>query len=175
MNVALNVSSHQLHDGGFAERVRCRLDRHGVAPSDLVLEITETAALSEDAVVFEQLEALNGMGIPIALDDFGTGYSSLSHLSRLPISILKIDRLFVSRLQTSTRHAALTESVVALGRRLELDVVAEGIEHADQLLALEAMGCPYGQGYLLGRPGPLDEVEVNPVIDVTAGVGQPVD
>ncbi len=161
VNVALNVSSHQLHDSGFAERVRANLARHGVAPTDLVLEITETAALSDDAVVFEQLECLNGMGIPIALDDFGTGYSSLSHLSGLPISILKIDRLFVSRLQTSARHAALTESVVALGRRLDLDVVAEGIEHADQLLALEAMGCPFGQGYLLGRPGPLDDLEVD--------------
>ena len=167
VNVALNVSSHQLHDGGFAERVRAKLAVHGVAPTDLVLEITETAALSEDAVVFEQLETLSDMGIPIALDDFGTGYSSLSHLSRLPISILKIDRLFVSRLQTSNRHAALTESVVALGRRLDLDVVAEGIEHADQLLALEAMGCPYGQGYLLGRPGPLGDVERSPVLDVT--------
>jgi diguanylate cyclase (GGDEF)-like protein len=163
VNIALNVSSHQLHDSGFAERVRGVLAGHGVQPTDLVLEITETAALSDDAVVFDQLESLSAMGIPIALDDFGTGYSSLSHLSRLPISILKIDRHFVSRLQTSARHAALTESVVALGRRLELDVVAEGIEHADQLLALESMGCPFGQGYLLGLPGPLDDVEVSPV------------
>jgi len=158
VNIAVNVSSHQLHDIGFAERVRTMLARHDVAPTSLVLEITETAALSDDAVVFEQLDSLSRLGTPIALDDFGTGYSSLSHLSRLPISILKIDRLFVSRLQTSTRHAALTESVVALGRRLRLDVVAEGVEHADQLLALEAMGCPYGQGYLLGRPGPAEAV-----------------
>ncbi|MFP5322841.1 MAG: putative bifunctional diguanylate cyclase/phosphodiesterase [Acidimicrobiia bacterium] len=154
VNIAVNVSSHQLHDAGFAERVRSALATHRVAPSDLVLEITETAALSEDAVVFEQLAAIDQLGIPIALDDFGTGYSSLSHLIRLPISILKIDRVFVGQLQTSNRHAALTESVVALGRRLDLDVVAEGIEHADQLLALEAMGCPFGQGYLFGRPGP---------------------
>jgi len=158
VNIAVNVSSHQLHDRGFAERVRGMLVAHGVPPTGLVLEITETAALSDDAVVSEQLESFNRLGTPLALDDFGTGYSSLSHLSRLPISILKIDRLFVSRLQTSTRHAALTESVVALGRRLELDVVAEGIEHADQLVALEAMGCPYGQGYLLGRPGAADAV-----------------
>jgi diguanylate cyclase (GGDEF)-like protein len=160
VNVALNVSSHQLHDSGFALRVRRLLATHGVSPTNLVLEITETAALSDDTVVFEQLEALNEMGIPIALDDFGTGYSSLSHLSRLPISILKIDRHFVSRLLTSARHAALTESIVALGRRLDLDVVAEGIEDTSQLLALEAVGCPYGQGFLLGRPGPLEDIEV---------------
>lgn len=159
VNVALNVSSHQLHDSGFAPRVRRLLATHGVSPTSLVLEITETAALSDDTVVFEQLESLHEMGIPIALDDFGTGYSSLSHLSRLPISILKIDRHFVSRLLTSARHAALTESVVALGRRLDLDVVAEGIEDAGQLLALEAVGCPYGQGFLLGRPGPLEDIE----------------
>ena len=159
VNVALNVSSHQLHDSGFALRVRRLLATHGVSPTSLVLEITETAALSDDTVVFEQLESLHEMGIPIALDDFGTGYSSLSHLSRLPISILKIDRHFVSRLLTSARHAALTESVVALGRRLDLDVVAEGIEDTDQLLALEAVGCPYGQGFLLGRPGPLEDIE----------------
>ena len=162
VNVALNVSSHQLHDSGFALRVQRLLAIHDVAPTDLVLEITETAALSDDAVVFEQLESLSEMGIPIALDDFGTGYSSLSHLSRLPISILKIDRHFVNRLQTSTRHAALTESVVALGRRLELDVVAEGIENTSQLLTLEAMGCPYGQGFLLGHPGSVEDVEIGP-------------
>jgi len=169
VNIAVNVSSHQLHDRGFAERVRRVLARHGVPPTGLVLEITETAALSDDAVVSEQLESLNRLGTPLALDDFGTGYSSLSHLSRLPISILKIDRLFVSRLQTSTRHAALTESVVALGRRLELDVVAEGIEHADQLVALEAMGCPYGQGYLLGRPGPAEGLAAEALDGATAG------
>jgi len=165
VNIAVNVSSHQLHDSGFAGRVRAVLAAHRVLPTDLVLEITETAALSDDAVVFEQLAALSELGIPIALDDFGTGYSSLSHLIRLPISILKIDRLFVGQLQTSARHAALTESVVQLGRRLDLDVVAEGIERADQLVALEAMGCPFGQGYLFGRPGPAEEIEAAAVAE----------
>jgi diguanylate cyclase (GGDEF)-like protein len=158
VNVAVNVSSHQLHDPGFADRVRGVLLAHRVDPTGLVLEITETAALSDNAVVFEQLEGLSRIGVPIALDDFGTGYSSLSHLSRLPISILKIDRLFVSQLLTSARHAALTESVTELGRRLRLDVVAEGIEHPDQLATLRAIGCPYGQGYLLGVPGDAHDV-----------------
>ena len=134
-----------------------------------MLEITETAILSDEAIVIDQLRALRSIGISIALDDFGTGFSSLSHLSRLPIDIVKIDRSFVEQVDTSPRHHALTNGIVRLARDLDLDVVAEGIETAAQLALVEDMGCQYGQGYLLARPVPAETI----VSQVVSGFGVP--
>ena len=158
VNMAINLSSHQLRVPGLAAKVERLLAAHGLAAGSMVLEITETAILSDEAIVADQLRELRSMGVGIALDDFGTGYSSLSHLSLFPIDIVKIDRSFVDQVNTSPRHHALTNGIVRLARDLALDVVAEGIETADQRRVVEEMGCQYGQGYLLARPMAADEV-----------------
>jgi EAL domain-containing protein (putative c-di-GMP-specific phosphodiesterase class I) len=117
-------------------------------------------------LALRQLHLLKELGVRLSIDDFGTGYSSLSYLRNLPVDQLKIDRSFVSGLDAvagraaSTEDAAIVRAIIQLGRSLELEVVAEGIETEAQLAALVALGCPYGQGYLLGRPAaPLPETE----------------
>jgi EAL domain-containing protein (putative c-di-GMP-specific phosphodiesterase class I) len=110
-----------------------------------------------DSVV-EDLEAMTGAGVRLAIDDFGTGYSSLTYLQRFPVHTLKIDQSFVSGLGVSSRDDAIVASVVALGTTLGLEVVAEGIETAEQLAALKALGCRTGQGFLLARPMPAEQV-----------------
>jgi EAL domain-containing protein (putative c-di-GMP-specific phosphodiesterase class I) len=123
------------------------------------VEVTETVFLGRDAeYVAEALKTLSGNGIRIALDDFGTGYSSLSHLKQFPVDIVKIDRSFLRDLHGDEHNAAIIRTVVSLGRSLKLDVVAEGVETADQALYLSALGCPFGQGYLFGKAAPAARV-----------------
>jgi len=113
------------------------------------VEITETSIMGDPDRARSVLSSLHDLGVQIAIDDFGTGYSSLSYLERFPIDILKIDRTFVS---TGTGASPIARAVIELGRTLELEVIAEGIEHADQARWLADLGCRYGQGYLFARP-----------------------
>jgi predicted signal transduction protein with EAL and GGDEF domain len=153
--VAVNVSPRSLLDPRFPDSIKASLDRHGLPPEALVIEVTESLMLSQLEVVDEVLGALRATGIVLALDDFGTGYSSLSTLARVPVQELKIDRAFVSGMD-SPAEAAVVRSTVELGRSLQVMVVAEGVESEDQRRRLWELGCPAGQGYLFARAMSLD-------------------
>ncbi|GIG89024.1 hypothetical protein Pen02_39600 [Plantactinospora endophytica] len=152
--VAVNVSPRSLLDARFPGSVLARLRAHDLPPDRLVLELTETLTLSQLEVVDQVLGQLRDAGIQLALDDFGTGYSSLSVLSRIPVHELKIDRGFVTAMETSAEAAAVIRSTVDLGRSLNLSVVAEGVESEPQRRALWELGCAAGQGHLFARPMP---------------------
>jgi Amt family ammonium transporter len=161
MSVAVNVSAHQLYDNRFVGEVEAALLDSGLTPSGLVLELTESALLSDTDRVHHRLARLREIGVKIAIDDFGTGYSSLSYLRRLPIDVLKIDRSFVSELGTSSNSQArsLVRSIVGLGHDLCLTVVAEGIETQSELDDVRAARCDLGQGFFLGSPLAPEEFE----------------
>ena len=152
--VAVNVSPRSLLDARFPGSVLARLRTHDLPPDRLVLELTETLTLSQLDVVDRVLSRLRDEGVRLALDDFGTGYSSLSLLSRIPVHELKIDRSFVTTMESSAEAAAVIRSTVDLGRSLNLDVVAEGVESEPQRRALWELGCVAGQGHLFARPMP---------------------
>lgn len=157
LSVSVNVSSVQLYDDRFVSDVQMALRDSGLPSSSLILELTESALLSDTTRVRDLLATLRDLGIRVAVDDFGTGYSSLSYLRAFPIDFLKIDRTFVSELDQAQGHA-LVRSIIGIGHDLQLCVVAEGIEHEDQLGVLQSERCDLGQGYFLGRPVPADEV-----------------
>lgn len=152
--VSVNVSPRSLLDPRFPGAVLARLRAHELPPDRLVLELTETLTLSQLDVVDQVLSRLRDSGVRLALDDFGTGYSSLSLLSRIPVHELKIDRSFVTAMETSTEAAAVIRSTLDLGRSLNLTVVAEGVESEPQRRALWELGCAAGQGHLFARPLP---------------------
>jgi EAL domain-containing protein (putative c-di-GMP-specific phosphodiesterase class I) len=134
------------------EQVAQVLRETGLAAQRLELELTETALLHDDETTGQAISRLRALGVGLALDDFGTGYSSLSHLRRYPIQRLKMDRSFVRGVTSDRGDAAVARAIIALARELNLAVVAEGVETAEQLELLRAFGCEEGQGYYLGRP-----------------------
>jgi diguanylate cyclase (GGDEF)-like protein len=154
MEIAVNVSAVQLLRPEFADDVRGSLSDSGLDPRFVVLEITEGVLLDDRVAALHAVRQLKEVGVRIALDDFGTGFSSLSYLLQFPVDILKIDISFVRGLGTDTDATAIVGSVMALGRALGLDVVAEGVETEQQLQHLKRMGCPFAQGYYTGRPAP---------------------
>jgi EAL domain-containing protein (putative c-di-GMP-specific phosphodiesterase class I) len=150
MNV--NLSARQLQHDGFLDTVRAILAETGIDPASLVLEITESAVVKDAASTLIRLKALKALGIRLAIDDFGTGYSSLSYLRRFPVDVLKIDRSFVDGVTEGTQKQALLRTIVELGRTLNLETVAEGIELHEELHQLRSLECELGQGYLFARP-----------------------
>ena len=152
LSMAVNVSGRQLRSADFVSVVKVALERNGIAPGQLCLEITETALIEETTEARETLEAIAALGVHIALDDFGTGYSSLAHLRQFPVDVLKIDRSFVDRLETNDRERQIVGAVTAMAHVLKMIVVAEGIETPGQLTQLTELGCDKAQGYLLARP-----------------------
>jgi diguanylate cyclase (GGDEF)-like protein/PAS domain S-box-containing protein len=153
--IGVNVSAVQLRAGDFVGTVARALERAGLPPERLVLELTESALMDDVAGVREIFEALRALGVAIAIDDFGTGFSSLATLADLPVDVLKLDRAFIHAMDDSPGHEALVGGVVSLAERLGLPIVAEGVETAEQFEALRALGCRWAQGYHLGRPAPL--------------------
>ncbi|MEO6926232.1 MAG: EAL domain-containing protein [Rhodanobacter sp.] len=155
--MTINVSALHLRHDDFDASLLQVLERTGLPPSRLVVEVTEGALLDNPERVRATLERLRAVGIGAALDDFGTGYSSLSYLHSLPLRILKIDRAFVHELDkgANTSSTTVVAAVLALARALNIEVVAEGIETEIQYAALRAMGCDMGQGYWIGRPAPV--------------------
>jgi diguanylate cyclase (GGDEF)-like protein len=152
LKVAVNVSPVQFELSDVCADVRAALDRSGLAPERLELEITEGVFVHNFEAVTAKLREIRRLGVGVALDDFGTGYSSLSYLGQLPIDKIKIDQSFVSRLPADTEAAAIVRAVVTLAESLGKQVIAEGIETADQSWILQMTGCTLGQGYYFGRP-----------------------
>ena len=155
--LAVNVSGRSLSTVDFVERFRRVLARTAYPTECLVVEVTETHLT--DSAGSSALHQLAALGVSICVDDFGTGFASLVQLKRLPVGALKIDKSFTSGLGTDARDDAIIESTVSLARRLGLPVIAEGVETAEQLDALTAVGCTEAQGYLFARPAPADEIE----------------
>jgi EAL domain-containing protein (putative c-di-GMP-specific phosphodiesterase class I) len=155
----VNVSGRELEDPGFANHVADILGHAGLDPRRLVIEATESVFADPASRAATTLAALRSIGARVALDDFGTGYSCLAKLRTLPVDVIKIDRSFISGEAREDRDDVLVEVILDLGRRLELDTVAKGIEQVDQLLRLQTMGCRSGQGFLLSRPMPGSAIE----------------
>jgi diguanylate cyclase (GGDEF)-like protein len=154
MCVAVNVSGAQFKHGTIWHAVRGALERSGIPPSHLVLELTESILMENAEQSIETLNELRDMGVKIAIDDFGTGYSSFTYLSRFPIDELKIDRSFIHGLTSQRGSPAIVGAMIALGRALNLQVVAEGVETVQQLEFLRGRNCHQYQGYLCSRPVP---------------------
>jgi diguanylate cyclase (GGDEF)-like protein len=152
--VAVNLSTRCLHDAGLPRRIIGALDRHQVSADLLCLEITESAIMHDPDSALQVLGELADAGIRLSLDDFGTGYSSMTYLRQLPVTELKVDRSFVLDLATGEADAVLVRSAVDLGHNLGLSVVAEGVENAVTLQALEDLGCDMAQGFYVARPMP---------------------
>ncbi|MFM9328139.1 putative bifunctional diguanylate cyclase/phosphodiesterase [Paenibacillus mesotrionivorans] len=160
LTMSVNISMPQLLQTDFYELVLETLASSGLSPKDLELELTETVLLKSYDHVLPKLAALRGIQVKIALDDFGTGYSSLSYLTNLPITTLKIDKSFIDLLSTDDPQGSLVEEIIRIGRRMNLTVVAEGVETRDQLDRLTEQGCDRIQGYYFSRPLPPEELEV---------------
>jgi predicted signal transduction protein with EAL and GGDEF domain len=158
--MSVNIAVGQWSDLGIVESVDQILFESGLSPGELELEITESSILDDNPNIIAAIAQLTDMGIGFALDDFGTGYSSLSALQRFPIERLKIDRSFVSGVDENTNDQALTSAIVALAKRLDLMVVAEGVETEAQARFLMDLGCDELQGYLFSRPLPPDDFRV---------------
>ncbi len=150
--LAVNISPIQLQQECFVERVEETLRRSGAEPTRLELEITEEMLLREQEKSIAKMNALRRYGVRFAIDDFGTGYSSLAYLRRLPAGTLKIDRTFVSDVHVNANDAAIVETIIAMGRHMGMQVLAEGVENAEQLAFLSERGCEVFQGYYFSRP-----------------------
>ena len=150
--VSVNLSLKQLRQLNFINRISAILRSHEVSPTSLELEITETTLMENPERTIRLLDELYGLGLHLAIDDFGTGYSSLSALQQFPISTLKIDRSFVRNIATNPDDATIVDTIIQMGRNLNMDVVAEGVEDEDQLGFLQKLGCSYIQGLLFGDP-----------------------
>ncbi|WP_420474587.1 EAL domain-containing protein [Noviherbaspirillum sp. ST9] len=156
-NVAVNVSARQFHGEDLERVVAEALERHGVPAWHLTLELTESMLIDRPDQTIERLQRLKQIGLQLSLDDFGTGYSSLAYLSRFPLDQIKIDRSFVVDLVTNTTSAAIANSVIDLAHRMQLKVIAEGVETREQLDYLRKNACDEMQGFYLGKPVPAEE------------------
>ncbi|WP_204251116.1 putative bifunctional diguanylate cyclase/phosphodiesterase, partial [Elioraea rosea] len=158
IRVAVNVSPVQFRRPGLVESVADALERSGLAPQRLELEITESVVLDDSDLTRETLHRLKALGVRIALDDFGTGYSSLTTLRSFPIDKIKIDQSFTRDLGISPDARSIVNAIASLGRALEMSTTAEGVETEEQLACLAAEGCAEAQGYLFSRPRPAEEI-----------------
>ncbi len=158
LTMAVNLSVRVLHDQGLPDLVASLLQRVGVKPERLTVEITESMLLAEPHHAFKILATLADLGVRVSIDDFGTGYSSLGNLTRLPVHEIKIDKSFVIGMDAIMGHKeqAMVQSMIAMSKALSLDVVAEGVENTQVWHQLHVLGCTMAQGYYLSRPLPAD-------------------
>ena len=157
--LSVNVSARQFGELDFVQVVETVLMETGASSDRLKLELTESLVMENVDDTIRKMNALNQLGIQFSMDDFGTGYSSLGNLTQLPIQQLKIDRSFVQNIATSRNDAVIAQTIIGMATNLELAVIAEGVETQEQRACLEAFGCVAYQGYLFGRPMPLEEYE----------------
>jgi diguanylate cyclase (GGDEF)-like protein/PAS domain S-box-containing protein len=158
LRLSVNLSPILLERDGFVATVLTTLVREQFPPQLLDLEITETLLMNDRPDIIDKLVQLSDAGVHIAIDDFGTGYSSLSYLQKFPIRTLKIDRSFVSNIRTSDQEACIVNAIVSMAQGLRLNIIAEGVENPAQLNYLRGLGCHTVQGYLFGRPMPMQEL-----------------
>ena len=149
--VSLNISTHDLREPQFVERVYALVKGQGASPADLRLEVTESGMMDDPETSLTLLNALRDAGFTLSIDDFGTGYSSLSYLQRMPVAELKIDRSFVRNVTAGSDGAELLDSIIGLGHRMGLSVVAEGAETAQECALLQSLGCDYVQGWFVAK------------------------
>ncbi len=156
LSIAVNVSASQFKQRDYVNQVISVLDRSGVEPTRLTLELTESMLVNDVNDIISKMHALKAKGVRLSLDDFGTGYSSLSYLKRLPLDQIKIDRSFVRDVTIDKHDVAIVQTVVELAHNMELHVIAEGVETEEQRQFLAELGCHAFQGYLLSKPLPID-------------------
>lgn len=158
LRVSVNLSARQFGRPGLIGQVAEILARSAVAASDLRLEVTESSLMNNEDTARDTMHGLQKLGVGLHMDDFGTGYSSLNHLHRYPFDTLKIDRSFIQNMETGSGSAEIVRTILDLARSLKMDVVAEGIETADQASHLQSLGCKLGQGYFFAKPMPPEAV-----------------
>jgi EAL domain-containing protein (putative c-di-GMP-specific phosphodiesterase class I) len=156
--VSVNISSGQFFDRGFESQVTRALAVSGLSPARLKLEVTESVLIGDEANVVEVLQRIRTQQVTIAMDDFGTGYSSLSYLKNIPLDELKIDRSFVIAMEDDPNAEAIVETIIHLARMLKLTTTAEGVETESQAQILKSLGCDCFQGYLYGKPMPVEQL-----------------
>ena len=159
LTMSVNLSPSQLFQPDIVDIVTAALGRAGLDPASLILELTEGVMINDGPVVAERLQCLKALGVQIAIDDFGTGYSSLSYLRRLPIDILKVDKTFIDDIGAEHRDSTVARAIIRLAQTMELSIVAEGVEHAEQVAELLRLGCDFAQGYWFAKPLNVDGVE----------------
>ncbi len=159
LRVSVNLTSHEIDRSDFVDNLSLLLERSSLDPNNLELELTESVLMRDPVQAALKLNLVRSLGIQISVDDFGTGYSSLSQLSRLPFSILKIDRSFVQNVRSGLENETLLKTIIQLGHDLGLRVVAEGIETAADVEFLRCLGCDEGQGFFFSPPQPADVFE----------------
>ncbi len=159
--LAVNVSARELRQADFVAHVQDTVQRHAINPTMLKLELTESALLEDIEDTVAIMNALNDIGVQFSLDDFGTGYSSLQYLKRLPLDQIKIDQSFVRDLPINSGDRAIVRTIIAMAASLNLDVIAEGVETGEQLQILLNKGCTHYQGYLFGRPEPIEQFDAH--------------
>ena len=157
LRIAVNLSPRQFADPALLGDIGAALEKSGMAPELLELEITESMVMHNVERAMRVLKAIKCLGVILAIDDFGTGYSSMSLLKKFPIDVLKIDRSFVREVTSNSEDKAIADAIIALGRVLDLTIVAEGVETAEQEAFLRAHNCHEVQGYLISKPVPADE------------------
>ncbi len=157
--IGINISAKQLEQGDLTGKIASLSERYGVPPSDFEIELTESVIMSNPAAISSVFSRLRQVGVRVAVDDFGTGYSSLAYLRHLPIDVLKIDRSFIKNADRDPSDAQIVKTIIALGRALNLTVIAEGVETRSQMDFLTSCGCPAAQGNLFSRPLTVTEFE----------------
>jgi EAL domain-containing protein (putative c-di-GMP-specific phosphodiesterase class I) len=157
--MSVNTTVADLLDATFPDEIAAALKRHGVPASALVLEVTESSVLADPDRIANVMQRLRALGVELSLDDFGTGYSSLAHLKELPVGELKIDRSFISRMCSDETDSAIVYALIQLARKLDIRLVAEGVEDRRTFDALRVLDCDLIQGYLISRPLPAADIE----------------
>ena len=153
------MSARQFRQADFVTQVEDAVQRHGIIPRLLKLELTEGMLLENIEETIATMNALKEIGIQFSLDDFGTGYSSLQYLKRLPLNQIKIDQSFVRDIDIDTNDAAIVQTIIAMAETLGLNIIAEGVETEAQHEFLDLRGCHAYQGYLFGKPMPIEQFE----------------
>ena len=157
--MSVNLSARQFHLADMPSRVAQALETSGLEPQLLCLEVAETVVMEDTARSLVALKALKKLGVRLAIDDFGTGYSSLSYLKRFPVDAVKIDKSFVDGLASGPVDREIVQAVIRLAAAVGMETIAEGVETTAQCDQLRLLGCTLLQGFLLSRPGSIDEVE----------------
>lgn len=159
LTLSLNASVRHLMKKGFVEEICGLIQQNGIAPDQLEIEITESIFMDSGDKSVQCISDLKDMGVKLAIDDFGTGYSSLSYLNRIPANLLKIDKSFIDTVHANESSKQYVAAMISIGHIMGLDVISEGVEDEEQLEALRSIGCNYIQGYIWGRPMPMEEIE----------------